>query len=222
MKVIVYLIMVLLVSSFALGATIGGYVYSYDLEKQSKAVVTIDTEPKQTMVTDDGSYTFSVGKGSYNVTAQYREDGELISYVVEEVHIVEDGSYSLDLILFPSLVEEEELMEQIDDSEPELEQDYTLFYVLGGIGLVLLVVVVFLVWYVHKKNSRRDLILERDISDDVLAFVKKEGGRVTQKEIRNNFPSSEAKISLVITELEHKGKVERIKKGRANIVVLKK
>ena len=33
---------------------------------------------------------------------------------------------------------------------------------------------------------------------------------------------SEAKISLMIAELEHKGLVEKIKKGRGNIVVLKK
>ncbi len=32
---------------------------------------------------------------------------------------------------------------------------------------------------------------------------------------------SEAKISLILTELEHKGKVEKIKKGRGNVILLK-
>jgi uncharacterized membrane protein len=58
------------------------------------------------------------------------------------------------------------------------------------------------------------------LAEDVLAFIKEEGGRVTQKDIRKKFPLSEAKISLVVTELESKELVKRIKKGRANIVVL--
>lgn len=56
---------------------------------------------------------------------------------------------------------------------------------------------------------------------EVIDFIKTEGGSTTQKDIRKNFTSSEAKISLVITELVHKGKIEKIKKGRANIIVLK-
>ena len=42
-----------------------------------------------------------------------------------------------------------------------------------------------------------------------------------QKDIRKNFPSSEAKISLILTELEEKGIIKKIKRGRGNIIVLK-
>jgi len=55
-----------------------------------------------------------------------------------------------------------------------------------------------------------------------LKFIKKEGGRTTQKEIRKNIGLGEAKVSLIITELEHKKKVKRIKKGRGNIIILNK
>lgn len=55
---------------------------------------------------------------------------------------------------------------------------------------------------------------------EVVEFIAQEGGRTTQTEIRAKFPSSEAKISLMITELEHKGIVKRIKKGRGNVIVL--
>ncbi|MFC1769333.1 helix-turn-helix transcriptional regulator, partial [Nanoarchaeota archaeon] len=51
---------------------------------------------------------------------------------------------------------------------------------------------------------------------------KKEGGRTTQKDIRKNFPQSEAKVSLMVTDLEHKGYLEKIKKGRGNVIILKK
>jgi uncharacterized membrane protein len=58
-------------------------------------------------------------------------------------------------------------------------------------------------------------------TDKILQALKKQGGRATQKDIRKEIPLSEAKISLMIAELEHKGKVEKIKKGRGNIIILK-
>ena len=45
---------------------------------------------------------------------------------------------------------------------------------------------------------------------------------MTQKELRDKLPSvSEAKISLIVSELESMGRVKKIKQGRGNIVVLR-
>lgn len=73
--------------------------------------------------------------------------------------------------------------------------------------------------------TQKDMKEEKDTDSDdykqqLLDLIKKEGGRTTQKNIRREIPLSEAKISLLITELEHKGKVKRIKKGRGNVIVL--
>ncbi|HIH42719.1 TPA: hypothetical protein HA246_03675 [Candidatus Woesearchaeota archaeon] len=54
----------------------------------------------------------------------------------------------------------------------------------------------------------------------VLDFIRSQEGRTTQKDIRKNFPSSEAKISLILTDLEAQGKIRKIKKGRGNVVVM--
>jgi len=56
----------------------------------------------------------------------------------------------------------------------------------------------------------------------LIKIIKREGGRTTQKYIRKQIPLSEAKISLMIAELEHKGIIEKIKKGRGNIIILKR
>ncbi len=68
-----------------------------------------------------------------------------------------------------------------------------------------------------KKSAKEDEDLEK-----VINIIKQEGNRTTQKEIRKYIPLSEAKISLLIAELEHKGIIEKIKKGRGNIIILKK
>jgi uncharacterized membrane protein len=56
--------------------------------------------------------------------------------------------------------------------------------------------------------------------DEIVAFVRKEGGRTTQKELRSVLPYSEAKVSLMIAELESIGRLKKIKRGRGNIIVL--
>jgi len=52
----------------------------------------------------------------------------------------------------------------------------------------------------------------------VLNLIMKEK-RTTQKEIRKQVPLSEAKISLIISELESEQKIRKIKKGRGNILI---
>jgi len=55
---------------------------------------------------------------------------------------------------------------------------------------------------------------------DYIDYLQREK-RVTQKEMRKQFPVSEAKISLILAELESKGKIEKLKKGRGNIIIWK-
>ena len=68
---------------------------------------------------------------------------------------------------------------------------------------------------VHEKLDDEDL-------QKVVDVIKSEGGRTTQKELRKQIPLSEAKISLMVSELEHKKIVSKVKKGRGNIIILKK
>lgn len=74
--------------------------------------------------------------------------------------------------------------------------------------------------FISWKNTEKEESMDDDLNK-ILNIIKQEGNRTTQKEIRKHFPLSEAKISLMLTELEHKNKIERIKQGRANIIILK-
>lgn len=57
-----------------------------------------------------------------------------------------------------------------------------------------------------------------DIEMRTIALIR-EHSRITQKELRKMLPYSEAKISLVVAQLESAGKIKKIKKGRGNILV---
>lgn len=267
-RLLVLTLMILLSASFAQAATIHGTVYNLELERVQNVIVEIDTQPNQQFIATNGSYSFNVPRGVYTLSAQILENGTVTDSTVEQISVQAEGSYVLDLLLFPDLegIEEvEDILTATDDviiEESGLTDDNTFWYVLAGIAALVLLGVI---WYFVKKSSRKtkpqhaeelkpeekekhghkehrhaetapqehvhhedakaetaDLpATEKDDAKEIVDFIKKEGGRTTQKDIRKVSSLSEAKISLIITELEHKGVIEKIKKGRGNVIVLK-
>jgi len=64
-----------------------------------------------------------------------------------------------------------------------------------------------------------DVTLPDDLRE-VLRIIEKSGGRITQLDLRKALPYSEAKVSLMITDLESRGIVKKVKKGRGNVIIL--
>jgi len=124
-------------------------------------------------------------------------------------------------LLFPDLSEELDIIdEEIDFSdvfEDEPQEDYLFTIII--VAIILVIIVISYMFHRTRKVKGKPK-KETDISDQVLEFIKNEGGRTTQKEIRKQFPFSEAKISLVMAELEDKGIIKKIRKGRGNVIVL--
>ncbi len=221
-KKLILAVILLFVVNTAAAATIHGTIYNLELEKQPDVIITVDSTPKQTLVSKDGAYSFNLPEGVYTITAEYDEES-----AKESIAIQQSGEYVLDLILFPTFAEEE-FLEEADENllEDEYFSSPVPLYVTVLIIIALMAVFIFIVLKYKRLLKRfteelQDNLQEADVADKVYDFIKKEK-RVTQKQIRNRFPSSEAKISLILKELEHKGKIEKIKKGRGNIILLKK
>ncbi|MDA0525326.1 helix-turn-helix transcriptional regulator [Methanococcoides alaskense] len=62
-------------------------------------------------------------------------------------------------------------------------------------------------------------ILPDDLQE-VLDIVIANGGRITQKDLRGKLRYSEAKVSLIVSDLENRGLVDKFKKGRGNIIII--
>ena len=219
-------------------ATIKGSVYNVFLDVLDRAILTVNTVPEQTMVSQQGTYTFDVPHGEYTLLAAYDENGTM--YISKEhLVITDDGVYVIDLILTPDF-EDEPLL------DTGIEQDFTPYDATpSSLGFtVSLVAILFFMLYLilnrrHFMRDEHDVMhqqpaqqpepaapveLSGDTEEDIqklLAFIKEQGGRVTQKEIRKMFPLSEAKISLLIADMESRELVRKIKKGRSNIIVLR-
>lgn len=212
-------IMLLLLAKAVFSAAISGTIYDYSLEKAKDVKVEVNTEPKQVYISKNSSYAFNVPTGKYSIEAKQYIGSLLKAFASENISIKDDGSYVLDLVLFP-IINESEISETIE-IEPFFQsmQDYIkLIFALSGI----IFVISLILYFRNKPLKNKKHELEDNDLKQVVNVIEKEGGRATQKHIRKEIPLSEAKISLMIAELEHKGIIEKIKKGRGNILVLKK
>ncbi|MBI4145151.1 hypothetical protein HY493_03015 [Candidatus Woesearchaeota archaeon] len=251
-----------LASSLVLGATVHGTIYNLDLNPVKNARVEIDTQPRQVLIAPDGTYEFTVPKGTYTLTARLIQNKTITAIASEEMTVPSEGTFVLDLIMFP-VFEEEDILNLTDEIDPDEAQlangDLTQTYLLGGIGILVILGLSWYLWHRKKKTHHAKATgpeqesagetpieehhaethleephahgpkekpeelpqTERDDAKTVLDIIRQLGGRTTQKEIRKLTPLSEAKVSLIITELEHKGQIEKIKKGRGNVIVLK-
>ena len=229
-KVLIFFFISAILISSANAATIYGTIYDFSLKKVTNARVEINTLPRQMIVAQNATYSFNVPTGDYTITARLMQKNTSIASAQENITIKQDGSYVLDLILFP------DVEEGVEDPGVEVNSDVvesknnTIALLAGFIVLVVLIVIVGLIYYkksgkekaTEKPDEEIEEKYEESDLDDVIKIIKLEGGRATQKDIRKQIPLSEAKISLMIAELEHKGVIEKIKKGRGNIIILKK
>ncbi|MBA1341614.1 MAG: hypothetical protein C5S40_05680 [ANME-2 cluster archaeon] len=62
--------------------------------------------------------------------------------------------------------------------------------------------------------------LPKDLKE-IIEILEGLGGRMTQKDLRARLNCSEAKVSLMITDLDDRGLVHKVKKGRGNIILLR-
>ncbi|RNI12913.1 winged helix-turn-helix transcriptional regulator [Methanohalophilus sp. RSK] len=71
-----------------------------------------------------------------------------------------------------------------------------------------------------EEEDKNEEELPADLKE-ILAIIQKAGGRITQKDLRQKLNCSEAKASLMIADLQRRGLIDKFKKGRGNILVLK-
>ncbi len=229
----------LLLASFiilqsASAATIYGNIYDISLEKVKNVEIEINTVPKQFMIASNGLYSFNVPNGQYTIKASQMEQNSLVAFASENVTVRQEGQYVIDIIIFPQL---ESGLEEIDPIEinesildfPSSPSKFLTPAVLSIVLILLTAAGIFIYPILRKKIKSAQKPSQEDAKEigrngleEIVGIIEKEGGRTTQKEIRKQMPLSEAKISLMIAELEHKGKIEKIKKGRGNIIILKK
>ena len=235
-KCILVLLFLLTLHSVA-AATVHGTIYNSHLQAEPNVLLEVDTTPQQKLLAVDGKYSFTVSPGKYTITAQKEN-----VTIEEKLEVTSDGDYVMDLFLLPGLVEEDDLWNQSNEDylTDETTTAPTQWWRYALIGLIVAFALYRIIQARRKYGSLRifrrkikaestktieqhkqELAQEPGMVDKALEIIKKHDGRITQKDLRKEMLYlSEAKVSLILTELEHTGKIERVKKGRGNVILL--
>lgn len=206
------LVLILLCSiQISYAATLHGTVYDTALEAEQEIIVELNTTPLQRQVAKEGTYLFNVQKGTYTLTVKSKE-GEILA--TEQVAITSDGDYIVDLFTLPDVEELDEFL--TEEQAPDFSRAISWWPVIILIGIAMALGHRF-----YKKRKQKEPAREEDpLKEKICKLLKDNEYRMSQKELRKHFPFSEAKMSMALSELEHEGKVKKIKKGRTNIIAL--
>ena len=213
-----WIIFGLLSAELALGAVVSGQAYDSSYEPLPNTLLEVTTHPKQSYVSKDGSYEFTLTPGKYDISAYHRLGNGTVIFTSKEVLVSGSGSYIVDLVLdsvFTGQTPSETLPFHL-----KLVRGLQENYQLAIIAIVAVIGISILVILLRRNKPTKEL---DNSLDSVISIIKQSGGRITQKDLRKQMSNlSEAKISLMVSELEAKGHLEKIKKGRGNIIVLKR
>lgn len=240
-----FFILLLLIFHSASAITIHGIVYEWStFEPLDNALVEVNSTPVQFRVASSGVYSFNLPAGDYLIKTSYYENNTLTYYSEDNITVSEqEGDFVFDILLFP--VEEEEDVFSNDDignvsfdieesAVPKFDWTYSV------LALLVLIITATAAYYHYRgrENMEKETApfeeyveeIEEPIPSEsaalpddlkeIIGILQKADGRITQKDLRKNLNCSEAKVSLMVADLEARGWVQKIKKGRGNIILL--
>lgn len=191
------LLVLLLSASITYSSFVYGDIYENNLEKLNKTVISIEGGFSYQLVTDKANYSIFLPEGEYTISASATDSSGNALRAEERIKVGPEDQ-RIDLVLKPMM---------------DVGQ-------IAILAAFLLVVMVFLWSNRHwdmKPKPQPKMELDGD-AKSVLKVLDGFEGRATQKELKETLKFSDAKLSLILTELEHMGKIKKFKRGRANIV----
>lgn len=222
-------------------AAVHGSIYTWsDFEKPLKnAIIEINSTPVQSKVATDGTYSFeNLPPGNYSIVAKYYRNNMLEYTTEEEIKIIDrEGNFNIDLLLFPPTEPESEYLADINltSQMDTAAGDNDIIYIMLAIVALAAFGIYYYIHYIRGRKApiepARDTAPQPDASTgtriielppelrDLYNLIIKTGGRTTQKELRKRLSYSEASVSLMLDDLESRGLIKKIKKGRSNIII---
>ena len=241
-----YVLAILLCLTLLHSTTMHGEIFDgNDVKPLNNTLITVENQEGSTIYQKvfHRQYSMEISPGKYTMRAYYYSNNTLEFYTQHSFE-ASGETMEFDLILIPyelqkltpgftpPPLENKTLIDGAYDEELGVGDYGYLVYVF--VGVVLIVIVYSLYRYFEskqvkpkkrKEKVKKEPIKRHELDEDsrkVLKILKENEGRMIQKEIREILNFSETKMSLIVAELEAMGIIKRIKKGRKNILKLRK
>lgn len=201
----------------------GALIRVFKVENGEQLLVT------QVISDDLGYYSVDVDQGRYYMTAtgkngsiSYSSDSPTIlleSDTVIDFPLIEEFPEIEDIKEFPEIIsvigEETLVQEEVLDTKQPQGDFSSLFSVLALLAVVLVIALIY-----FKKDIFKDKVnLSAGDDHKVLNILQREG-KSLQSDIVKGTGFSEAKVSLIIKDLQKRKKVTKEKVGRTNVIRL--
>lgn len=215
----------------AWAATITGVIYDDQFEPLRKAVVYINTEPEQQLVSQYGAYIFTVEpNATYIIRATFTQNGITKEFAREEIIVSRPGTYTVDLIPKEGFIFAVEFEDTIRNRL--MYRFETHFWQFISVAFIIIIILLASLFFTIRFFLKRITVIRSEkqeqftLNDDdvikkkIISILEKANNSVSQKEIRKHFALSEAKISLVLSEMERDNSIRKNKIGRKNVIEL--
>ncbi|MCZ7358059.1 MAG: hypothetical protein O8C66_06125 [Candidatus Methanoperedens sp.] len=225
-------------------ARVYGTIYEWsDFEKPFKNTIVelLDNSTRvQVNVSTTGMYSFDrLAPGNYTIKARYFHNN-ILEYEGEENLLITgtdvSEDFNIDLLLFPPIDSEYEYLGDMNLTSDLDRKSGSNTYTYIIIIVILIGSALSIFFWIRKKRHGERIVHEPgaqlaeksietkkiDLPEDlsnIYDTIIKMGGRTTQKELRKKSAFSEAKVSLMLDDLESRGLVKKIRKGRSNIIL---
>ena len=212
MRFVLLLLSLLLSTSLGFTAFVHGDIYTSDFQKLNRTLIKIEGSFSYQIVTDKANYSIYLPPGNFTISASnFDEKGNLELYIQQTVR-VGDEDQKVDLVL-----------------NPASSYDWLVYL------FVLAIVATVFVWAnrfwgknaIGMNRQKREETevqaqpINHSLDEDaraVLSALVGFEGRANQKDLKEALGFSDAKLSLIISELEKFGYVKKFKRGRGNII----
>ena len=185
------------------------------------------------MVLEEGEYSMELPPGEYEIGAYYYDEASL-KYCFKERVAVSGERMQYDLVLFPPSEVEEIVPYNIGEGSENGFADDSAMQVIAGTIILLFFLFGFVLYYfIFNKKTDEAVTGMKELGrpaeprgeldseeKGVLKILKTSEGMSTQKELQRIMKCTDTKINLLVSSLEARGLVKRIKKGREKIVKL--
>ena len=227
------LMALLILSAISVAGFVHGDIYRSDLQPLNRTVIRIEGPFTYQMVSDKGNYSIFLPEGNFTITASSSDESGRTIFLASDQIKVGTNDQRLDLVLkkastlwdyslpiaiilvliavfiwanrfwnHPSKNTERSASGTTDKiqtpGEPANEIQGTL-----------------------PESPKKQVPLRPELDSDakkVLSVLDSSEGRSTQKELRESLNFSDAKMSLILSELESSCYIKRFKRGRGNVI----
>ena len=206
------LIMLSLLAAVSCAAFIYGDIYDSNLERLNKTAIQVEGRFSYMLVTERGNYSLFLPDGDYKLSASAFDGAGEPAFYTEEQVSAGAADQRVDLVLKP------------------VKRDASGNIVYAALAALALGAFALAFYLNHRRAGQnqepeateeapKPIKAEPDEGmKSVLRALESQDGRATQKELKEALGFSDAKLSLILSELEHSGYVKKFKRGRGNIV----